>query len=85
MPKPKRYAKSASTVVRLHGRSTFITGAEDMKWLRDVHLPSLPKKYKSALIFGNEDFPDLIQAYEDADPNVYDQPAIFMLVDEDEE
>jgi hypothetical protein len=71
------YKKSKSTVVRLHGRSNFISGTEDMNWLRDVHLPGLSKKFKSALIFGNEDSPDRIQVYHLEDPNVYDQPVIY--------
>jgi hypothetical protein len=76
--KASDYKKSKSTVVQLSGRSTLISGDEDMGWLRDVHLPGLSKKFHSALIFGNEDSPDRIQVYHLENPNVYDQPVIYV-------
>jgi hypothetical protein len=52
--------------------------AEDMRWLRDVHLPKLASKYKSAVIKGNEDWPDSIEVYEKRNPLVTDQAVTFV-------
>lgn len=58
-------------------RQTAINTADDMRWLREVHLPRLPAKYKSAIIVGNEDYPDRIEVYERRDPVVTDVPLVF--------
>lgn len=50
---------------------------EDMKWLRDVHLRSLPSEYEAAVVHGNEDFPTRIEVYRTANPTIHDVPAIF--------
>ena len=63
-------------------RQNIINTADDMRWLRDVHLPKLPAKYKSAIIVGNEDYPDRIEVYERRDPLYTDKPVIFKA-DED--
>jgi hypothetical protein len=57
----------------------FINSKEDMKWLRDVHWPNLPKKYKSALIYGNEDAPVGIEAFEKAEPLITDDPIATLI------
>lgn len=62
-------------------RQTAINTADDMRWLREVHLPRLPSKYKSAVITGNEDYPDRIEVYERRDPRVTDVPAVFKADD----
>lgn len=61
---------------------TLINTADDMRWLREVHLPRLPAKYKSAIIVGSEDWPDRIEVYERRDPLVTDVPIVFKA-DED--
>lgn len=58
-------------------RVAFLNTADDMKWLRDVHLPRLSKKFKSAVIYGNEDYPEMIEVYEKRDPLVTDRKDIF--------
>ena len=58
-------------------RQTAIDTADDMRWLREVHLPRLPAKYKSAIIVGNEDWPDRIEVYERRNPVVTDVPLVF--------
>jgi len=58
-------------------RTTFLNTADDMKWLRDVHLPRLSKKFKSAVIHGNEDYPEMIEVYERRDPVVTDRKDVF--------
>lgn len=56
---------------------TFLTGREDMKWLRDVHLPRLGKSYKSAVIYGNEDWPTRIEVYKRAQPYYHDPFVVY--------
>lgn len=56
---------------------TFINSGADMKWLREDYLPKLPKVFKSALIKGNEDFPDWIEVFEKKDPLVTDRKVRF--------
>lgn len=63
-------------------REGLINTADDMRWLRDVHLPRLPAKYKSAVIVGNEDYPDRIDVYERRAPRVSDVPLVFKADDE---
>jgi hypothetical protein len=63
-------------------RQTAINTSDDMRWLRKAHLPQLPAKYKSAIIFGNEDYPKRIEVYEQKDPRVTDVPVIFETDDE---
>ena len=58
-------------------RTSMIDTDEDMKWLRDVHLPKLPATYKSAIIHGNEDYPDRIEVYAKRAPLVTDEPLVF--------
>lgn len=55
----------------------FLKTAADMKWLRDVHLRLLPKEFKSALVKGNEDYPDRIEVYRSKDPEVGDPKVVF--------
>ncbi len=57
---------------------TFLTGPSDMKWLRDVHIPTLSSEYESAVVHGNEDWPRQIDAYRSADPSVNDVPTVFI-------
>lgn len=58
-------------------RQALINTADDMRWLREVHLPSLPPKYQSATIVGNEDYPERIEVYESRAPRVTDVPLVF--------
>ncbi len=62
-------------------KTLFVSDAddpEDMKWLRETHLPELPEKFKSALVYGNEDSPDKIVVYEDEDPRFDDKGVAYM-------
>lgn len=74
-----KYYAPKYAAIRLHERSTFINDPDDMRWLREVHLPRLPKRFKSALLIGNEDSSDVIQVYRKKDPSVYDEPKIYLL------
>ncbi|MDO8691481.1 MAG: hypothetical protein Q7R39_15990, partial [Dehalococcoidia bacterium] len=62
------------------GGGKFIEGEEDMDWLRDVHLHGLDKKYKFAVLYGNEDWPERIEVYEKNDVN--ETPLVFTSDDE---
>lgn len=61
---------------------TLINTADDMRWLREVHLPRLSAKYKSAIIFGNEDSPVRVEVFEHRDPVVTDVPLVFVADEE---
>lgn len=54
-------------------KETFINEPEDMRWLREVHLPGLSPRFKSAVISGNEDYPSSIAVYVEREP-AYDDP-----------
>jgi len=58
-------------------RETFINTKDDMQWLRDVHLPRLSKKFKSAILYGNEDYPDEIAVFEKRNPLYTDLAEIY--------
>lgn len=59
----------------------FLNSSEDMSWLREVHLPNLSEKYQSAVIYGNEDCPERIDAYTEAEPICSEEPLIHLLLD----
>lgn len=63
---------------RKHSRENFISGREDMAWLRDVHLPKISiKKFKSAMIYGNEDCPTKVALYRSSDPHMNANPVVY--------
>ena len=51
---------------------TFINTLEDIQWLKDVHIPDLPDTARSAVILGNDDWPESIHVYTSTDPDVDD-------------
>lgn len=56
---------------------TFINTRSDMKWLSDVHFGGrLPTRFKSAIIYGNEDWPNEIHLYTKKDPLHTDLPIV---------
>jgi len=45
-------------------RQVFLQKRSDLKWLREVHLPTGVKvSFRAALLFGNEHWPDRIVLY----------------------
>lgn len=56
----------------------FLNTPEDMKWLREVHVPKLPSKYESAVIHGNEDSPSKIEFFTSLNPEVNEKPTVFV-------
>lgn len=63
--------------------ATFINSPEDMQWLRETHLACAPQfetaHFKSAVIHGNEDCPEMIDLYLSNEPVVCDRPFRLML------
>jgi hypothetical protein len=67
----------------INDRSTFINTPEDMEWLRDVHLHDLDlRMYRSAILYGNEDYPYQIKVFRSLEPTVKD-PFITYTADID--
>lgn len=56
----------------------FLNSSEDMKWLRDVHIPGLPPEYEAAVVHGNEDSPSKIEVYQNANPTIREKPMVFV-------
>jgi hypothetical protein len=50
---------------------------EDIRWLREVHIPNLPKNVKSAVIFGNEDYPDKISTFVERSPSISSVATVY--------
>ena len=50
---------------------------EDMEWFRDCHFPELPKKFRSLMLFGNEDHPEKIHCYERKRPLITDEATVY--------
>ena len=63
--------------------ATLINTEDDMQWLRDVHLPGLNPRFKSAIIEGNEDAPDWIAVFEKRMPDILDNPYLYKSGDDD--
>ena len=64
---------------KISGPLVLINTQDDMQWLKDVHIPNLNlRKFKSAMVHGNEDAPDLIEVFEKRDPNVSDTPVQYI-------
>lgn len=58
-------------------QESFINEQGDMKWLNDVHFGGrLSKRFKSAVIFGNKDWPSKIHLYRKKDPLYTDKPVV---------
>lgn len=61
-----------------HGRQTFLNSAADMKWLREVHLPQVGAgTYKSAILYGNEDWPSRIELFKAKSPRFDDTCVVY--------
>ena len=56
---------------------TWINTADDIDWLRDVHIPNLPSNVKTALLFGNEDYPDKVSTFVEREPTIYSKATVY--------
>ena len=64
---------------RIPSRTSFIIGGrEDMRWLREVHLPGLSPSARSAMIYGNEDSPDMIEVYNTENPDTGEYHEVYV-------
>jgi hypothetical protein len=61
-------------------RHTFLNDPEDITWLRETHIPDLPQSIRSAVLYGNEDFPKRVDAYEEVDPSLDDRMIMYLPV-----
>lgn len=50
------------------GRYSVLETEEDIAWLRDVHCRDLPSNIHFAVVYGNEDAPERIEAWIDENP-----------------
>ena len=42
----------------------YLSTKEDIEWLRSVHIPTLPDTIIFAELFGTEDYPDIVAAFD---------------------
>jgi len=52
-----------------------------MKWLREVHIPQLYERARSAILHGNEDSPVRVEVFDSEDPDVGDSPIAIYTQD----
>jgi hypothetical protein len=52
----------------------FLQNPEDLVWLREVHLTAVAPAFRSAIIYGNEDWPNKIELYADTMPHYLAEP-----------
>ena len=55
-------------------KQTFINTKRDMRWLRHTHCPG--HKAKSAIIHGNEDYPEKVELFSKRNPKISDKPIV---------
>lgn len=79
---PKAEARHVIQVSTFAGVQQMINTPEDMQWLRDVHIPDLSLGFKSAVIYGNVDYPYAVCVYEAENPSVDDTPVTYMYKNE---
>ena len=63
-------------------QQTTLDTSDDIAWLRDVHIPTLPLDCGFAILYGNEDWPERLECYACRDPLVTDTPTVY-VADED--
>lgn len=66
---------------------TFINSDDDMDWLQQTHLRQFkfPWRPESAVLYGNEDFPTMIELYRDKDPRRYYDSIVLSWCEETEQ
>lgn len=65
-----------------------LNSKDDLQWLKDVHIMPLlaasnaryphqkPFRFKSAVLYGNEDYPGKIELYAKKNPLITDEPVV---------
>lgn len=59
---------------RASKKKTFLNDEEDLNWLRSTHCRDLPREAKSFILYGNEDSPSRVEAFDSEDPEIGDKP-----------
>jgi hypothetical protein len=57
---------------------TLINSRQDMKWLKEVHLPRLSRRFKSAILHGNEDCPNKVEVYRSDKPSISSKKVVYV-------
>lgn len=55
--------------------TTVLDATEDIAWLRDMHCPALPNDIMFVILYGNEDAPEKVEAWREANPHYQCPPA----------
>jgi hypothetical protein len=56
-----------------------ISGREDMRWLRDVHIRGMSlRRYRSAVLHGSEDCPSRVELYRSSNPSIHAQKIVYV-------
>jgi len=66
--------------VAISTREQFFNSAEDIAWLHATHLKGINSVFESFVLVGNEDCPEAVYLYRDADPLVTDKARIINLM-----
>jgi hypothetical protein len=53
----------------------YLDSEADLQWVRNTHWENLPKGIKCVIITGNEDCPDMIEAFLEPAPSIDSRPA----------
>lgn len=65
------------TTPHIGSREQFMNEPDDIAWLRSTHLKGVSTAFESFVLVGNEDAPEAVYLYPDADPLVTDKPRII--------
>lgn len=55
----------------------FSDDPEDVQWIRETFIPSLPDNVQSYILFGNEDYPEKISVFAEKSPTIYSTGTIY--------
>jgi hypothetical protein len=68
------------------GRFQVLDTPEDIQWLRETHGDiRMSPEVQSAILYGNEDCPDLVELFASPFPSVTDSPVGFLVPNDQEE
>ena len=67
------------SIPHIGSREQFFNEPDDCAWLASTHLKGMNVAFESFVLVGNEDSPDAVYLYADADPLVTDKARIINL------
>lgn len=56
---------------------SILDSADNIAWLREVHIRALPASCEFAILYGNEDSPIRVEAYDSAEPLYTDDFTVY--------